>query len=50
MYMPAGYPKTTAVTQPAFDAIFIGDQKAADALPAAVAEANAILEQEMSRS
>jgi multiple sugar transport system substrate-binding protein len=50
MYMPAGYPKTTAVTQPAFDAIFIGDQKAADALPPAVAEANAILEQEMSRN
>jgi multiple sugar transport system substrate-binding protein len=50
MYMPPGYPKSTSVTQPAFDAIFIGDQKAADALPPAVAEANTILEQEMSRS
>jgi multiple sugar transport system substrate-binding protein len=50
MYMPAGYPKTTAVIQPALDAIFIGDQTAADALAAAVPEANAILEQEMSRS
>lgn len=50
MYMPAGYPKTSSVIQPAFDAIFIGDQKAADAMPSVVAEANAMLEQEMSRS
>ena len=50
LYMPPGYPKTTAVIQPALDAIFIGDQTAAEALPPAVADANAMLEKEMSRS
>ncbi len=50
LYMPAGYPKTNAVITPALDAIFVGDMTAEEAMATAVADANAILEQEMSRS
>ena len=48
--MPVGYAKAaeTALT-PAFDKIWIGDAKAADVLPAAVAEANRIMEEEQAR-
>ncbi len=48
--MPVGYVKATeAVLTPAFDKLWIGDAKAADVLPAAVAEANRIMEEEQAR-
>jgi multiple sugar transport system substrate-binding protein len=45
-YMPAGYPKTLPIMQPAWDKIRIGEATAAEALPPAVAEANKILAEE----
>ncbi len=50
LYMPPGYSKVNAVLTPALDAIWIGDQTAAEALGQAVPEANTILEQELARS
>ena len=50
LYMPAGYPKTNAIMTPALDAVWVGDMTAEEAMATAVPEANAILEQEMSRS
>ena len=50
LYMPPGYPKTNAVMTPALDAVWVGDMTAEEAMATAVPEANAILEQEMSRS
>jgi len=48
LYMPPGWPKATSVVYPALDAVFVGDQTAEEAMAAAVPEANAILEAEMS--
>lgn len=49
LYMPPGYPKADSVITPALDAVWVGDMSAADAMAAAVPEANAILEAEMAR-
>ncbi|MCB0117070.1 MAG: sugar ABC transporter substrate-binding protein [Caldilineaceae bacterium] len=46
IYMPAGWPRANAILTPAFDAIWNGDMTAEEAIPQAVAEANAILEEE----
>lgn len=43
LYMVPGYPKVTSIIDPAFDAIWVGDMTAEEALTAAVPEANAIL-------
>lgn len=45
-YQSPGYTKTTAIVQPAFDAVRAGEKTAADAFPPVVAEANKILEEE----
>jgi multiple sugar transport system substrate-binding protein len=50
LYMPPGYPKTNSIITPALDAVWVGDMTAEEAMATAVPEANAILEQEMSRS
>ncbi len=50
LYMPPGYPKADSVITPALEAVWIGDMTAADAMAAAVPEANAILEAEMAKS
>ena len=48
--MPVGYAKAAeAALTPAFDKIWIGDAKAEDVLPEAVAEANRIMEEEQAR-
>jgi ABC-type glycerol-3-phosphate transport system substrate-binding protein len=48
--MPVGYVKAAeTVLTPAFDQIWIGDAKAEDVLPEAVAEANRIMEEEQAR-
>lgn len=48
--MPVGYRKAAdTALQPAFDQIWIGDAKAADVMPDAVAEANRIMEEEQAR-
>jgi multiple sugar transport system substrate-binding protein len=49
LYMPPGYPKADSIITPALDAVWIGDMTAADAMAAAVPEANAILEAEMAK-
>jgi multiple sugar transport system substrate-binding protein len=49
-YMPPGYPKVAQVLQPAWDKIRIGEATAAEALPPAVTEANAILAEEATKS
>jgi multiple sugar transport system substrate-binding protein len=46
LYMPPGYPKIGSIINPAFDAIWVGDQTAEEAMAAAVPDANVILEQE----
>jgi hypothetical protein len=48
--MPVGYRKAedTALT-PVFDKIWVGDAKAEEVLPDAVAEANRIMEEEQAR-
>jgi multiple sugar transport system substrate-binding protein len=46
LYMPPGYPRVDSVTNPAFDAIWIGDKTAEEALSEVVPEANVILEEE----
>jgi multiple sugar transport system substrate-binding protein len=50
LYQPIGYPRANSVLQPALDAIWIGDMTAEEALTTAVPEANAILEEEQTRS
>ncbi len=45
LYQPPGYQKVEAVTNPAFDAIWIGDKTAEEALTEIVAEGNAVLEE-----
>ena len=48
--MPVGYRKAAdTALQPAFDQIWIGDAKAEEVLPEAVAEANLIMEEEQAR-
>jgi multiple sugar transport system substrate-binding protein len=48
--MPVGYAKAAETTlTPVLDQIWIGDAKAEDVLPAAVAEANSIMEEEQAR-
>ncbi len=48
--MPVGYRKAAdTALQPAFDKIWIGDAKAEDVFPEAVAEANRIMEEEQAR-
>ncbi len=48
--MPVGYAKANETAlAPVFDKIWIGDGKVADVLPAAVAEANRIMEEEQAR-
>lgn len=48
--MPVGYVKAAeTVLTPAFDQIWIGDAKAEEVLPEAVAEANRIMEEEQAR-
>jgi multiple sugar transport system substrate-binding protein len=48
--MPAGYAKAAETAlQPVFDQIWIGDAKAEDVLPAAVTEANQVMEEEQAR-
>jgi multiple sugar transport system substrate-binding protein len=48
--MPVGYAKAAETAlQPAFDQIWIGDAKAEEVLPEAVAEANRIMEEEQAR-
>jgi len=48
--MPVGYRKAAdTALQPAFDKIWIGDAKAEEVLPDAVAEANRIMEEEQDR-
>jgi multiple sugar transport system substrate-binding protein len=48
--MPVGYAKAVdTVLQPVFDKVFAGDARAADVLPAAVAEANRVMEEEQAR-
>ena len=49
LYMPPGYPQAASIITPALDAVWIGDMTAADAMAAAVPEANAILEAEMAK-
>lgn len=49
LYMPPGYPEADSLITPALDAIWVGDQTAEEAMAAAVPEANAILEAEMSK-
>lgn len=44
LYMPPGYTEADAIITPALDAIWIGDKTAAEAMAAAVPEANKILE------
>jgi multiple sugar transport system substrate-binding protein len=44
LYMPAGYPEADAIITPALDAVWIGDQTAAEAMAVAVPEANKALE------
>jgi multiple sugar transport system substrate-binding protein len=46
IYMPAGWPRASALLTPAVDAIWNGNMTAEEALPSVVAEANAILEEE----
>jgi ABC-type glycerol-3-phosphate transport system substrate-binding protein len=46
LYMPPGWPKVTSIVQPAFDAIFVGDKKAEQAMAEVVPQANAILKEE----
>jgi multiple sugar transport system substrate-binding protein len=46
LYNPPGYPKVGPILQPAWDKIRIGEATVAEAMPPAVAEANAILEKE----
>ncbi len=45
LYMPPGYDEAMSIVNPALDAIWVGDQTAAQALAAVVPEANAILEE-----
>jgi len=45
-YQSPGYTKTTAIVQPAFDAVRVSEKTAAEAFPPVVAEANKILEEE----
>ena len=49
LYQTAGWPKASSIVQPAFDAIFNGDQNAADAMAAVVPEANKVLEEELAK-
>ncbi len=44
LYQPPGFPEASAVINPAFDAIWVGDMTAEQALSQAVPEANEILE------
>jgi multiple sugar transport system substrate-binding protein len=44
--VPAGYPRTQPIFQPALDQVMLGAAQAADVFPAAIAEANAILQAE----
>ncbi len=46
LYQPPGFPEASSIINPAFDAIWVGDMTAEEALTAAVPEANAILEKE----
>lgn len=46
LYQPPGFPEASSIINPAFDAIWVGDMTAEQALTAAVPEANAILEKE----
>ena len=45
LYQPPGYQKVETITNPAFDAIWIGDKTAEEALTEIVPEGNAILEE-----
>jgi ABC-type glycerol-3-phosphate transport system substrate-binding protein len=45
LYQPPGYQQVEAVTAPAFDAIWIGDKTAEEALTEIVPEGNAILQE-----
>ncbi len=44
LYMPPGYNEADAIITPALDAVWIGDQTAAEAMAVAVPEANKVLE------
>ncbi len=46
LYQPPGFPEASSIINPAFDAIWVGDKTAEEALTEAVPEANAILEAE----
>jgi multiple sugar transport system substrate-binding protein len=46
LYMPPGWPQVGSIVQPAFDAIWVGDKTAEEALAEVVSDANAILEKE----
>jgi multiple sugar transport system substrate-binding protein len=49
LYMPPGWPKVADIINPALDPVWIGEAKVAEVMPAAVAEANAILKEEAIR-
>lgn len=44
-YIPPGWPKAATILQPAFDACRIGEKTVEEVMPAAVAEANAALQE-----
>ncbi|HXF60271.1 MAG TPA: sugar ABC transporter substrate-binding protein [Caldilineaceae bacterium] len=50
IYMPPGWPQANSILTPALDAVWFGDMTAEQALTTAVPEANAILQEEMSRA
>lgn len=45
LYQPPGYQKVESILNPAFDAIWIGDKTAEEAMKEVVPEANAIFEE-----
>ena len=46
LYMPPGYSKIGSIINPAFDAIWVGDKTAEEAMAEAVPDANVILAEE----
>jgi hypothetical protein len=49
LYMPPGWPKVGSIIDPALDPVWIGKAQVAEVLPEAVAEANAILQEEAAK-